>query len=128
MTQNTKLSCPKCRCTFLSASGLNCHQTYLMKCIVNYTYRDIICNLQQKSRMAQCIIFKGSGSLLMLDSMEPNANDIRLLPIAVASTLMDTNNITINTEYSQNNCNTVLIPSDVINECGGHLYITPTCH
>ena len=96
MIQNTKLSYPRCRCTFLSASGLNHHQTYSTKCIVNYTYHDIICNLQQKSRMAQCIIFEGSSSLLMLDSMEPNANNIRLLPIAIASTLMDTDNITMN--------------------------------
>ena len=64
----------------------------------------------------------------MLDSMEPNANDIRLLPIAVASTLIDTDNIMMNAEYSQNDCNTVLMPSDVIDECGGHLYITPTYH
>src|SRR5579871_5863261 len=78
--------------------------------------------------MAQCIIFEGSGSLLILDSIEPNANDIRLLPIAVASTLIDTNNIMMNAEYSQNDCNTVLMPSNVIDECGGHLYITPICH
>ena len=37
-------------------------------------------------------------------------------------------NIMMNGEYSQNDCNTVLMPSDIINKCGGHLYITPTCH
>ena len=125
----TKLSCPRCRCTFLSASGLNHHQTYSTKCIVNYTYHDIICNLQQKSRTALCNLFEGSGSLLILDSMEPNANDIiRSLLMAVVSALMDAGNIMMNAEYIQNDCNTAPIPSDVVNECGRHLYITPSFH
>src|SRR5579871_6045094 len=109
MPQNIKPRYLKCGHDFSSSSGLSRHQTYSSKCMVNYTYHDIIYNSPQTSRKLQYNFYEGSGSSLMT---------------AVAFTEPD--DVMINMECSQNNCD--VVPPNEMDDHGRHIYMMPSCN
>ena len=128
MVDDNKLICRECQRSFSTLSGLTRHQTYSTRC-VSEDISNIIWDTKLEIKMLPFGFAENSKSDLMPleDPVDTEFSSISS-PVHIVESEINyvndkaTNDIMASEEFSQEDHDSLLVPTDKVDQCGGHIY------